>query len=238
MSAVTTREIEKPSLGFWTFGRSTQIGYQQVRRVLDLSFAFMMVVATAPIVLTCMILVRLSSKGSPLYKQERLGRRGRTFTIYKIRTIYADSERDSGPVWSLPGDLRVTPIGRFLRSSHIDELPQLLNVLRGEMSLIGPRPERPEIAVQLERTLPDYRDRLRIRPGLSGLAQVLQGPDSDLQSVRRKLCFDLLYLDRMSFWLDLRLVLATPLCLFHVPPPAIARLCGLPEVPRKSGPHP
>jgi lipopolysaccharide/colanic/teichoic acid biosynthesis glycosyltransferase len=235
MVALTTREIEKLGTDFRTDHRSAPIRYQRIKWVLDLSFAFVLLVATAPIVLLCMILVRLSSRGRPLYKQERLGCLGRTFTMYKIRTMVVDCERQSGPIWSLPGDRRVTPIGRFLRWSHIDELPQLVNVLRGEMSLIGPRPERPEIVAQLERALPQYRHRLLIRPGLSGLAQVLQGPDTDLQSVWRKLGFDLLYLDRMSFRLDLQLMLATLLCLAHVSRPAIARLCGFGEVRSASG---
>ena len=103
---------------------------------------------------------------------------GKVFTIYKIRTMYQDSERHSGPTWCVPGDPRVTPVGRFLRWSHVDELPQLINVLMGEMSLVGPRPERPEFLAQLERALPDYRQRLTVRPGVTGLAQVQQPPDT------------------------------------------------------------
>ena len=105
---------------------------------------------------------------------------GKVFTIYKIRTMYQDSERHCGPRWCVPGDPRVTPVGRFLRRCHVDELPQLINVLKGEMSLVGPRPERPEFLAQLERALPNYRQRLTVRPGLTGLAQVQQPPDTDL----------------------------------------------------------
>ena len=152
-----------------------------------------------------MLLVRLTSRGPAVYTQKRLGYNGRVFTIYKIRTMYLGSEPD-GARWSLPGDPRVTPVGRFLRWSHLDELPQLLNVLRGEMSLIGPRPERPEIVAQLEKSLPEYRLRLLVRPGVTGLAQVLQPPDTDLNSVRRKLNFDMYYISRMSPWLDVRIV--------------------------------
>ena len=110
-----------------------------------------------------------------------------------------------------PGDPRVTHIGRFLRWSHVDELPQLINILKGEMSLVGPRPERPEFIDQLERALPDYRRRLFVRPGLTGLAQVQQPPDTDLVSVRRKLNYDLYYVDRMNPWLDFRLIVGTAL---------------------------
>ena len=158
-----------------------------------------------------MVLMKLSSRGDSIYSQRRLGLGGKTFTIYKIRTIYQDCERYSGPAWCVPGDPRITPVGRMLRWSHIDELPQLLNILRGEMSLVGPRPERPEFLERLEHQLPDYRRRLAVRPGLTGLAQVQQPPDTDIFSVRRKLNFDLYYVDRLSPWLDSRVRLGTVL---------------------------
>ena len=206
---------------------------------LDCCLALVMLILTAPLVLLCMLLVRLTSTGPALYTQQRLGRYGRPFQVYKLRTMYQDSERESGAVWSLPGDRRVTPIGRFLRASHIDELPQLVNVLIGDMSLIGPRPERPEIAAELQRVLPDYRLRLSVRPGLTGLAQVLQAPDTHLGSVRRKLDYDLYYLERCSFWFDLRILLATVLHLARVAPSRIARLVffsrnAMPSTSRRS----
>jgi lipopolysaccharide/colanic/teichoic acid biosynthesis glycosyltransferase len=157
-----------------------------------------------------------------------LGSCGRIITIYKIRTMYEDCERNFGPMWSGPGDPRVTPIGRILRATHLDELPQLFNVVRGEMSLIGPRPERPEIVAQLERCFPAYRDRLLVRPGLSGLAQIIQGPDTSLHGVQTKLRYDIYYLDNHGFWLDLRIGLATLLYLLWVPGPIIARVFRFP----------
>jgi lipopolysaccharide/colanic/teichoic acid biosynthesis glycosyltransferase len=144
-----------------------------------------------------------------LYSQTRLGRRGKPFRIYKIRTMHYDCERLSGPAWSTHGDTRVLPVGRLLRRLHIDELPQLWNILRGDMSLVGPRPERPEFVPQLERLLPCYRQRLSVQPGLTGLAQVHLPPDSDLESVRRKLAFDLYYIRRGNLWLDVRILAAT-----------------------------
>jgi lipopolysaccharide/colanic/teichoic acid biosynthesis glycosyltransferase len=129
----------------------------------------------------------------------------------------------------VPGDLRITPVGRLLRWTHIDELPQFINILQGDMSLIGPRPERPEIVAQLERALPGYQERHVVRPGLTGLAQVLQGPDTDLGMVRRKLALDLHYVDSRSFWLDLRILMATVLHLLHIPPVCIARVFGFPN---------
>jgi lipopolysaccharide/colanic/teichoic acid biosynthesis glycosyltransferase len=199
-----------------------------IKPCLDFVVALALFVVAAPIIQIILILVRLTSKGSPIYTQKRLGLGGRTITIYKIRTMYQDSERDTGPVWSLPGDPRITPIGWFLRWAHLDELPQLVNVLRGELSLIGPRPERPEIVPKLEHEVPGYRQRLSVRPGLTGLAQVQQPPDTDLDSVRRKLDFDLYYVERLSLWLDLRIFLATVFYLVRVPGVMIAWMFRFP----------
>jgi len=187
------------------------------KSALDFVLACVLMVLTAPVMLLAMLLVRLTSRGWPLYSQTRLGLDGRHFLIYKIRTMYRDCERLTGPRWSTPKDPRVTPIGRILRATHIDELPQLWNILRGEMSLVGPRPERPAIAVQLERVLPSYRERLQVRPGVTGLAQVQLPPDVDLQSVRRKLACDLLYIGVVSPWLDLRIILATAFGILGIP---------------------
>src|SRR5207248_4660391 len=140
-----------------------------------------------------MLLVKLTSPGPMLYTQTRLGRRGRPFTIYKIRTMLHDCESLTGPQWSTPGDTRITRVGRWLRRTHIDELPQLWNVLRGDMSLVGPRPERPEFIPELENAIPFYRDRLLVRPGITGLAQVQLPPDTDMDSVRRQLAHDIYY---------------------------------------------
>jgi lipopolysaccharide/colanic/teichoic acid biosynthesis glycosyltransferase len=152
------------------------------------------------------ILVRLTSRGPGFYWQERVGRGGRTFRIYKLRSMYEDCERSSGAVWSPKHDSRVTPVGRFLRATHLDELPQLFNVLRGEMSLVGPRPERPVFTEKLEQELPDYADRHLVRPGITGLAQVQLPPDSDTEGVRRKLVCDLYYVQRFDPLLDVKLV--------------------------------
>jgi lipopolysaccharide/colanic/teichoic acid biosynthesis glycosyltransferase len=133
----------------------------------------------------------------------------------------------SGPAWSTAGDPRVFPVGRLLRRTHIDELPQLWNILRGDMSLLGPRPERPEFVPQLEKVLPCYRRRLSVLPGLTGLAQVHLPPDSDLESVRRKLAFDLYFVRRRSLWLDARIVAAT-FCKLILPTGVPHRLLGFP----------
>jgi lipopolysaccharide/colanic/teichoic acid biosynthesis glycosyltransferase len=162
--------------------------------------------------------VRLGSRGPAIYAQTRLGRGGARYRIYKLRTMVHDAEASTGPVWaSLSGDVRITPLGRVLRSTHLDELPQLWNVLRGEMALIGPRPERPEIAGRIERKVGGYRGRLAVRPGVTGLAQMLlpadDPSDPTLSGLRRKLAYDLYYVRNLSARLDLRVALATP-CYF------------------------
>jgi lipopolysaccharide/colanic/teichoic acid biosynthesis glycosyltransferase len=203
--------------------------YEMIKPLVDLALALVMLVITLPIIVLAIVLVKLNSRGPVMYTQKRVGLRGQVFTIYKIRTMYVDSERTSGPRWSAAGDPRVTSVGRFLRRSHVDELPQLVNILMGEMSLVGPRPERPEFVDQLERALPDYRRRLLVRPGLTGLAQVQQPPDTDLFSVRRKLNYDLHYVDRMNPWLDFRLIIATAFKCMGCPFVWIGRILQLPD---------
>ena len=197
------------------------------RALFDRLLATILLVVLSPVILIALVLVRVTSSGSPIYTQKRVGQNGLHFTIYKIRSMYQDSELN-GPRWCIPGDPRVTPIGQYLRWTHLDELPQLINVIRGEMSLIGPRPERPELIAQLERALPHYRLRLMVRPGISGLAQVLQAPDTDLGSVRRKLKYDIHYVDRMSFFLDARICIATILLCLGIPGRSIAGMMRFP----------
>jgi lipopolysaccharide/colanic/teichoic acid biosynthesis glycosyltransferase len=222
-------DMSRPAHGTQAGPRAGGVGYGGWKPALDGVAALALLVLTAPIVIVAMVLVRLTSRGPALYTQERLGLDGEIFTIYKIRTMHQHSERHSGATWSLPGDRRVTPVGRVLRSTHLDELPQLLNVLRGEMSLVGPRPERPEFLARLARAFPDYRRRLAVRPGVTGLAQVQQPPDTDLEGVRRKLAYDLCYVDGLSPWLDLRIVLATLLHCLGVPFAWIGVVLRLPD---------
>jgi lipopolysaccharide/colanic/teichoic acid biosynthesis glycosyltransferase len=196
---------------------SARHGYLTWKRCFDFLLALVIFLIAAPIIALCMLLVRLTSRGPSLYSQTRVGLHGRVYRIFKIRTMYHNCEKRSGPQWSQAGDPRVTPLGRFLRRTHLDELPQLWNVLRGEMSLVGPRPERPEFIPTLAQAIPFYRERLNVRPGVTGLAQVQLPPDTDLDSVRRKLACDLYYAQHVSFWLDLRLLLATAAMVFGVP---------------------
>jgi len=183
----------------------------------------------APVMLVAALLVKLTSRGPVFYTQTRLGRHGVPYTIYKFRSMTHDCEKQSGPCWSTAGDPRITPVGHFLRRTHLDELPQLWNVLRGDMSLVGPRPERPEFVPRLEEVLPLYRSRLLVRPGVTGLAQVQLPPDTDLLSVRRKLAYDLYYVQTCNPWLDFRLILATGLHVIGVSYDLVGKLVSLPS---------
>jgi lipopolysaccharide/colanic/teichoic acid biosynthesis glycosyltransferase len=202
--------------------------YEPLKRAADVAAALCLAVPAVPVVLLAALLVRLTSRGPAFYTQARVGRGGRPFTIIKIRTMIHNCESLTGPRWSIPGDPRVTRVGQALRATHVDELPQLLNVLRGDMSLVGPRPERPEFVGELERALPGYRDRMLVRPGVTGLAQVQLDADSGLDSVRRKLAYDLYYIHRHGPGLDLVLMGCTMLRVFGVPFALIRRVFRLP----------
>lgn len=191
--------------------------YLPVKAGVDFLFSLALAVPGAPVALVAAVLVKLTSRGPALYSQTRLGRHGKPFRIYKIRTMVHECEKHSGPQWASAGDSRITPLGRVLRKLHIDELPQLWNVLRGDMSLVGPRPERPEFVPQLEQAIPCYRDRLLVRPGVTGLAQIQLPADTDLASVRRKLAYDLHYVQHVGFWLDVRILVGTGFYVLRVP---------------------
>jgi lipopolysaccharide/colanic/teichoic acid biosynthesis glycosyltransferase len=196
---------------------------------LDFAAALALGLMALPVIAFSALVVKLTSRGPAFYTQTRIGRGGRRFTIYKIRTMVHNCESLTGPRWSIPGDPRVTAFGWFLRKTHLDELPQLLNVLRGDMSLIGPRPERPEFIPELERALPAYGQRLSVRPGVTGLAQVQLPADTDLQSVRRKLAHDLYYVRHVNPWLDLRLLFCTAFYAAGVPSDLLRRLLRVPD---------
>lgn len=138
-----------------------------------------------------------------------MGHRGKVFTLYKIRTMVHECESLTGPRWALPGDPRVTPVGRVLRRLHLDELPQLFNILKGEMSLVGPRPERPEIVKNLRNVVPGYDRRHAVKPGLTGFAQIHLPPDSCIRSVKNKLVYDLFYIRNRSAIFDAKILFGT-----------------------------
>jgi lipopolysaccharide/colanic/teichoic acid biosynthesis glycosyltransferase len=204
--------------------------YEKIKNVLDVVAALLILIVALPVILLAAALVRLTSKGTAFYTQVRLGQHGKPYVIYKLRSMYQDCERYSGIRWCTRGDQRITPVGKWLRRLHIDELPQLWNVLRGEMSLIGPRPERPELVVSLEKALPRYRDRLLVKPGLTGLAQIQLPPDTDLESVRQKLGLDRVYVYHRSFRLDLKIYAGTVLYLMGFSTRKIGRCLHLPSL--------
>jgi len=181
------------------------------KAMLDYLLAAVLLIPAVPMVFMAWCLVRITSRGPGFYSQERVGQFGHVFTIIKLRTMYHECESITGPRWSTPDDPRVTRIGKVLRSLHIDELPQLWNVLAGQMSLIGPRPERPEIAAKLRQSIPSYDVRMVLKPGVSGLAQIHLPPDTNLASVRRKLLLDIHYIQNVSVWMDVKIIACTAL---------------------------
>lgn len=185
--------------------------YEAMRACMERPFALMLLLISAPVLVVSAVIIKVTSPGPVFFRQKRLGRGGKPYLMFKLRSMPHNIEAKTGPVWSTPNDPRVTKFGRFLRDTHLDELPQLFNVLGGDMSLIGPRPERPEIVTQLERALPSYRGRLVVRPGVTGLAQMQLPADSNLGAVRRKLAYDLQYVQHIGPWLDLRISLSTVL---------------------------
>ena len=180
----------------------------QLKRMADLLIAALLLLLTAPFVLLAALLIWLEDRGPVLYSQQRSGWLGRPFTLYKLRTMSVQPA-DAPVRWTEPGDQRITAVGVWLRRVRIDELPQLFNVINGEMSLIGPRPERPELEEELEKRIPHYRKRHWMRPGLSGWAQVCAPYASSIEDSDLKLSYDLYYLRNFSSWLDLMILLRT-----------------------------
>lgn len=176
------------------------------KRVFDIILAFSLLVALAPLMLVISVVVAVTSPGGPLYSQERIGKRGKPFRLLKFRTMMQDAERYTGPVLTWEGDPRITKVGRILRNTRLDELPQLINVLRGDMSFVGPRPERPFFVDEFSERIPDYRYRLKVKPGITGLAQI-EGRYST--NPEDKLKYDLYYIRSFSLLLDLHIMLRT-----------------------------
>jgi len=168
-----------------------------------------LLVLTLPIALIAAIAVKLDSPGPIFYQQDRLGMGGQVFRIFKFRSMRVDAESSTGAAWATPRDPRVTHVGRLMRLLRIDELPQLFNVIRGDMSLVGPRPERPEIVARLVPTIPLYNHRHTMRPGITGWAQICYQYGATVEDAREKLCYDLYYIKNWSLFLDLQIMLQT-----------------------------
>ncbi len=179
------------------------------KRTGDVLLGFAGLLLALPVMAAVAVAIRLSSPGSVLYSQHRVGKDGVAFTIYKFRSMWADAERHSGAVWAQVGDARVTPVGQILRRMRLDELPQLWNVLVGNMSFVGPRPERPEFVAGLTKNIPYYGQRHAVRPGLTGWAQVRHRYGSSAEDSQEKLQFDLFYIKHVSMAFDLFIILET-----------------------------
>ncbi len=180
-----------------------------VKRTLDVTVSLLALVLGSPLFLLIALGQKLTSRGPVFYRQERVGKDGKVFWIHKFRTMYTDAEKRGGPQWAQKDDPRVTPFGRFLRKTHLDELPQFFNVLEGDMSLVGPRPERPYFVEQFIKEIPLYRRRLNVRPGITGWAQVKYGYDQTIEDVKAKLRYDLFYIENLSLRMDLKILLST-----------------------------
>jgi exopolysaccharide biosynthesis polyprenyl glycosylphosphotransferase len=179
-----------------------------LKRISDVIFALLVLILGMPFFLTIAAIIKLTSKGPVLFKQERIGKDGLPFFIYKFRSMYTDAEKN-GPALSKEGDSRITPFGRFLRKSRIDEFPQFYNVLIGDMSLIGPRPERQFFIDQIVKIAPHYKHLNKVRPGITSLGQVKYGYAQNVEEMVERLKYDILYIENMSFAMDLRILLYT-----------------------------
>lgn len=191
--------------------------YFRWKGMVDRPLAAILLVLTAPVIGLLWLLVKCTSPGPGFYRQKRSGQFGRPFTMFKLRTMRQDAEAVTGAIWCSTNDPRITRLGWLLRKFHLDELPQLVNVLKGEMSLAGPRPERPEFVEVLATKIEGYCDRLMVPPGITGLAQLNLPPDTDLHSVERKLVLDLAYICQAGPWLEARLLICTATRLLKVP---------------------
>ncbi len=183
--------------------------YDAIKRALDVIGASALLIVLSPLMALIAFAVRFDSKGPVIFSQRRLTVGGKVFTMLKFRTMKTDAESTTGAVWASKRDPRVTRVGKYLRLCRLDELPQLINVIRGEMSLIGPRPERPEIATDLSKDLPSFNHRLAVKAGITGLAQTTTGYASSVDSYRKKLAWDILYVRNRCLLLDLRIALKT-----------------------------
>jgi exopolysaccharide biosynthesis polyprenyl glycosylphosphotransferase len=179
------------------------------KRTFDLVVSLLILLVTAPVFIILVALIKITSRGPAVFKQERVGLYGESFTIYKFRTMFEDAEKRSGPVWAKENDPRITPLGFWLRKLRLDEIPQLFNVLKGEMSLVGPRPERPFFVNQFKKEIPLYSRRLRVRPGITGWAQVKWKYDESFEDVKEKTKYDLFYVENMSLRMDFKILFNT-----------------------------
>jgi len=179
------------------------------KRVSEMIFSFIALLFLMPLIIVIALLIKIESRGPVFFKQERVGEQGKVFVLYKFRSMRADAEEESGPVWAEGEDRRVTRVGKILRKMRLDEIPQLFNVLKGDMSIVGPRPERPFFVEQLSREIPFYNERHSVKPGITGWAQVCYSYGASVEDAKEKLQYDLFYIKHMSLLLDLEVIIDT-----------------------------
>ncbi len=182
---------------------------KKLKRLMDIVISLLILLVSSPIIILTAIAIKIDSEGPVFFKQERLGQNGKPFNVYKFRSMIKDAEKYTGPVWSQKNDPRVTRMGKFVRKVRIDEIPQMLNVLKGEMSLVGPRPERAFFVEKLSQEIPYYKRRLKVRPGVTGWAQIKHKYDESIEDVKIKLKYDLFYIENMSLRMDFKILLRT-----------------------------
>ena len=187
--------------------------YDQLKRAGEVLFAVLLQIAALPFEIVIILITKITSSGPVIYKQIRVGKNDKEFTLYKFRTMRIDAEKN-GAQWSGTKDDRVTPFGRLLRRTHFDELPQLLNIIKGNLSFVGPRPERPEFVGPLKEKVPYYEVRLLVKPGVTGWAQINHPADRDLEDVKQKLQYDIYYIKNRSIILDLAIIIKTVKSIF------------------------
>lgn len=199
----------RPSWLIFVDGFSRNRLTRMVKRTFDTLFAIFVICISTPLMACIAVFTKLDSEGPIIFKQERVGENGKIFTLCKFRTMVTEAEKISGPVWAQTVDPRVTRLGKILRRTGMDELPQLLNVLKGDMSFVGPRPERPYFVSELQQQIPYYAQRLVVKPGITGWAQIRYGYGATIEDTVEKLQYDLYYIKNMSFFLDLLIILGT-----------------------------
>ena len=186
-----------------------KIRYVMIKRLFDIILSFIVRIINIPPMLILGIVIKLTSPGPIFYIQTRIGKDGKLFKIIKFRTMHVNAEGNTGPVWAKPVDHRVTKLGRYMRKLYIDEIPQFINILKGDMSFIGPRPERPFFVDTFKKQIQDYTCRLLVKPGLTGLAQVQHKYDESMDDVQKKLKYDIFYIKKMCLILDFKILLWT-----------------------------
>lgn len=182
---------------------------RKLKRIFDILISFLIIIISLPFDIIIAAAIKFDSPGTIFFTQERCGQDGRVFKMIKFRSMYSDAEKKSGPVWSQKGDPRITKVGKILRKIRVDEIPQMLNVLKGEMSLVGPRPERPYFVEKFTEQIPYYKRRLKVRPGITGWAQVKHKYDESIEDVKAKLRYDLFYIENMSLRMDFKILFRT-----------------------------